>query len=333
MKKIIGLLLVLVGVCSLNCFAASLKEPFATIKDGDLSQLKVLLKTKPGLMKALSRRKRFPIHFAAIQGKIEMVKYFLDQGVSPNIRDKSSISGDSPAYCALVHKNFEIAKLLFKRGAHTYERNDSGSLLVLAANKNNLDMVKFLVEKGVNINLYQDKTRRTALINAVRENNFAMASYLIKKGARVNHMADRNTTALHVACRKGYFDIAKLLIENKASLNIQELESMDNVSAYASKINRRFGDTPLHCAVKNKHTEIVELLLSNGAKTEHRSYGYTPMHCAAKYGNAASIRLLKKHGAKLNVKDKYDNKTPLSMAISKRRKKIIQVLKSLGATK
>ncbi len=57
------------------------------------------------------------------------------------------------------------------------------------------------------------------------------------------------TTLLHYACKLNYLDVAKLLITGAANPNSK------------GKID----DTPLHCAVQNGNTELVDLLIRNGA--------------------------------------------------------------------
>ena len=57
------------------------------------------------------------------------------------------------------------------------------------------------------------------------------------------------TTLLHYTCKLNYLDVAKLLITGAANPNSK------------GKID----DTPLHCAVQNGNTELVDLLIRNGA--------------------------------------------------------------------
>ena len=59
-------------------------------------------------------------------------------------------------------------------------------------------------------------------------------------------------TALHVACQKGYVDVAKVLIQNGADVNAN--------SVVTNKM------TPLHVAAgKTKSADLVKLLIQNGA--------------------------------------------------------------------
>lgn len=71
---------------------------------------------------------------------------------------------------------------------------------------------------------------------------------------------------MHEACNHGFFDIAKMLIENGANVNVS---GCDNV-------------TPLHDAAMNSHLRIVRLLISSGAKVDAvNKQGMSPLNVAA----------------------------------------------------
>jgi ankyrin repeat protein len=74
--------------------------------------------------------------------------------------------------------------------------------------------------------------------------------------------------------------------------------------------------TPLMCAVRQKHNEITEMLLKAGAPTDPRvgQTGWTALIYAGRDDNAAALDLLIKYGA--SVKEKCDNgDTALTQAI------------------
>lgn len=56
-------------------------------------------------------------------------------------------------------------------------------------------------------------------------------------------------TALHVACQRGHYEVAQLLLAHEADMEARDEE----------------GNTPLHVATQNQQTELVHMLLDSGA--------------------------------------------------------------------
>ena len=75
----------------------------------------------------------------------------------------------------------------------------------------------------------------------------------------------------------------------------------------------KFQDTALHWAADNGHSEIVLILLENGAKMVAVDNGWTSLHAAAYKGFPKVVEILLKHGAKKDSIDKF-NRTPLKVA-------------------
>lgn len=68
--------------------------------------------------------------------------------------------------------------------------------------------------------------------------------------------------------------------------------------------------TPLHLAVAESKTDVIDILLDNGASIEAvTSFLRTPLHLACFRGSREVIEILVKRGAKINVQEK-DGNTP-----------------------
>lgn len=91
----------------------------------------------------------------------------------------------------------------------------------------------------------------------------------------------KGNTALHIACLSGYYDIVKILIENKSKINEQ---------------NSEIGATPLYLAAQANHRSIVKLLLDNGAIDYILTKcGFSPLEVGLQQKSYEAVSLLLKH--------------------------------------
>ena len=127
---------------------------------------------------------------------------------------------------AVMDNNIEMAELLLKHKADVNTVvGDGDTALILAVDNNNMEMVKLLLSYGADID-YQGFRGRTALFCALeynRKENIEMVKLLIKNKADVNIAYDgdyeNEETPLMYAIMKGYKETVKILIANKADIN------------------------------------------------------------------------------------------------------------------
>jgi hypothetical protein len=140
------------------------------------------------------------------------------------------------------------------------------------------------------------KSKNTALLEKIlgnHDNNYIVRQTisdgnieLLKELMKLNIFIDFdsafdfNETYLHIACRKGFTDIAALLIENGADIN------------QPSELNTY---TPLHLACEQGHENLVRFLLNEELHTcinEITYSGKTALHIACIKGHAGIVQLL-----------------------------------------
>jgi ankyrin repeat protein len=124
--------------------------------------------------------------------------------------------------------------------------------LVRAADGNNFELAKFLIERRANINSSNDRGE-TALTKFVLRKNWSAVKYVIDHGARVNFVDKDGDSALDLV---PYDDLSgmRLLLEHRADPNVIGGD----------------GNTPLGRAVFAQRTDMAALLLKYGADPNQR---------------------------------------------------------------
>jgi ankyrin repeat protein len=85
--------------------------------------------------------------------------------------------------------------------------------LHLALESGHIDMARYLIEQGADINLL-DKDKSSPLHNAAYLGRLEIVDLLLKKGAAsLNEGNFRGQTPLHFACEKGYPEVVTRLLD------------------------------------------------------------------------------------------------------------------------
>lgn len=116
----------------------------------------------------------------------------------------------------------------------------------------------------------------------------------------VNELDDDGLSALMIAANEGDGDLARLLLEHGADVNVRAVK--DNL------LPNVLGSTALHFAVLNGNTNMVKLLLEHGADPFYvNSEGNTPLHYLSFVGSLTPqidiFRILMAAGANLNIQN------------------------------
>src|SRR5665647_1709331 len=130
-----------------------------------------------------------------------------------------------------VRENYmDLVKRLLDRQPKLGARNRYGETALMFAAKSNLEMVKLLVERGAAIN----QTGWNPLIYAAWQGKTDVVKYLLEKGADIDALSPNGISALMMAARGGHFDTVKLLLWEVADPNIRS-ESGITALAWALK--------------------------------------------------------------------------------------------------
>jgi len=164
-------------------------------------------------------------------------------------------------------------------------------------------LMKCIDDPKINPNA-QDVDGWTALHHACNkwENEYLITMLLRNPAVRVDVVNVDGNTVLHTFCQKyknpKCEEAFNMLIQRGANVN--------------AKNSQR--ETPLHKAVINPRIRmiLVELLINAGAKVNESVKGGTPLHYAVQLSRTDLVTILMANGADLNVKDSRGD-TPLDL--------------------
>lgn len=135
---------------------------------------------------------------------------------------------------AIQQKEYSLLFYIVEKGID--QRLLDITLYMLAVD-GNLEMVKYLIKKGADIN----SNMRMPLRMAVRNGHYNLVKYLVENGALIP------TYILTPAITRGNFDIVKYLVEKKEDINSEELndaleQATENKSYNIVKYLQQFKD-------------------------------------------------------------------------------------------
>jgi ankyrin repeat protein len=158
-------------------------------RHGDQKQLAALLAEGVNPNMQRSPDQETAMHFAVIQGHIEIVKQLLDASANPNITDKD---GYTPLSFAASEGEKDILQLLLDRGAKIDLANNDGlTPLHVAAIQGQDEIVKILLKESKALDA-RDKNGFTALHYAAETEHADVVDTLLAAGADANYRSFQN---------------------------------------------------------------------------------------------------------------------------------------------
>lgn len=178
----------------------------------------------------------------------------------------------SPLLLACYYNKHQVIKVILKhiQEISVYEASAAGLT----------DVVTELIEEnGLLLDAFSEHGF-TPLGLAIQFKNTDIVRYLLGKGADVNLPSQNgyHVYPIHTAVSSNYDEIAKMLVEAGAEVNVIQAS----------------GTAPIHQAAQNGNIEMLILLLENGARIDIRNeYGKLPSDLAAEKGFTEIARILK----------------------------------------
>lgn len=327
---------------------------------------------------------------AAMMDHVDTAEQLLKHNAAVNLEysgDSESFKGWTALTCAVRYQFPGVVRVLAENGASLKHTSADGipAIHVAARGETLPSMMEFPTKIDVDqfndngataLHLYLPKANFKRLVNAgasleiqnisggdtpltitAYNGDMEAVECLLKHGVDVNLGSPCDGAALHQACRRGHWDVMKLLVEHDADVNqpcdglagtplqatclqyssssprlVEEmvhylLEHGADVSAEGGLL--RF---PIIAAALNGTPSLISLLLEKGAKTDVRDgMGRMPIHTAAFHG-IDNYQAILDNGGDINARDEM-GRTALHCAAQPGRAQVVENIISLLSDK
>jgi ankyrin repeat protein len=286
---------------------------------GDAAAIRALLDAGRVDVDAPSRDGTPPLHWAVRAGDRDSVERLLAAGADVNAANRYGVR---PLNVALEAGDAALTRRLLEAGADAGAPDRAGETpLMVAARVGDPELSKRLLEHGAAVDARDDAFGQTPLMIAAREGHLETARVLLEAGAAVDaqtkaeapprfippsespsglsrgvgiiragwpdgrgkrYPAGGSKTPLLYATREGHLELARLLLDNGASLELADGNGVTPlinaiVNASIIRVNR---------TGTSDHLKIAQLLLDAGADANAADwYGETPLWAAVDVRN------------------------------------------------
>ena len=298
------------------------------------------------------------LHTAAQEGKVDVVKFLLQQKISISetsgcnntaiqlaaenghrdtvvmLRNAGGIPDDLSLHHSASNGHTLVVKYLLKEGVKDTCLQGTPRLLPVTVEGQELNTTKIYVHDNSHLH-----SRETALHAAVRRERLSVIEVLLEKDQNaINCKNSAGRNPQHEAVYLNKYNSLKALLESGASASVQcNSEVSSPLLHYQPLVPGRppedgcpCGFTPLHLAGKYGYHSVAELLLKYGAYINMGDCnGSTPLHIASCHGMSAILFLLVEKGADINAKS-LNGSTPLHSAAACFAKGAVRPLFELG---
>jgi ankyrin repeat protein len=274
-------------------------------------------------------------NYAAKGGNIELLNTLIKAGVP--YKNLNSKGGNAMLFASQgkrgFQNKFEMYLFLDKIGvtANIVGANGRNPLHTISSNSDDLETLKFFIDKGVDVNL-KDNDGHSPFMNAVSRNNLEIVKYLFTYVKDINAKDENGRSALAFAINSNDMAIAEFLIEKGADITTVDKDGntlayylmntfrSDNPEQFNQKLallqkngfdislNQNKNNNLYHIAVDKNNLELLKRVQSFNIDINAKNdEGMTPLHLAAmKANDKVILEYLVANGADKSVKTDFE---------------------------
>ncbi len=215
-----------------------------------------------------------PLSYASAYGYADIVKMLLRVGADVNTK---GVRNKTPLIHASQNGHAAIIPLLLGEGADFFAMDVNGMTAISwAAANGNTAVVEEFQKARLDVNL-REPNCTTPLMRAVANGHMGTVNYLVRLGANIHAKEfDTGSNALMISIRRGYPEIANLLLDAGAEINPCDAD----------------GRTALMHAIQYGQAAIVKKLLGMDVNVHaHDKDGHSALSLAKASGNGEMAAL------------------------------------------
>jgi len=240
------------------------------------------------------------------RGNLNIVKTLTDYGI--DINNSRNILNDRPLVLAINYEQLEIVKFFVEHGVDVRVRDQFGNtLLKLVMDLKNVDILNYLIHQDIEFKINEEG--HTPLTYAIKTGNLEIVQCLIDDNYHPDHdmymfinIGNNKITPLNMAIQLGHFEMVKYLVERGADIN--------------QKSGNTIYTNPLIYAIKYSNAKILNYLIKEGEAT---LYGLDQMVGLLSYAIENStfeiVKCLVEHQVDIDRRNNNDWMTPLMMTL------------------
>jgi ankyrin repeat protein len=209
--------LLTVVACTSLAFAGPIHD---AARKGDLKKVNALIQADPKVVAEKDGDGNTPLHVAALHGELAVAQALVAAGADINAKNTEAPFLPGDLWGVISSSNHQDPVILLKvQGVNTADNKNGYTPLDLAAfSVRYLPMVKFLIDKGADVNA-QSAAGASPLFWAVMRQQKDEVQYLVDHGANVNAADAYGDTILDMVLHLQYTSMLPIILAKDVDVN------------------------------------------------------------------------------------------------------------------